>query len=121
MATLEEVRDFLRSLKKILADPKCMKTLERRRVNDITLEDLGYRFLDVKNELISLTVQEYMTGPTEHHDTNKDGEVWEFGKRIQERDIYIKLHIYQAGTLDALVCISFHFSDQPLKFPYHCM
>jgi len=41
-----------------------------------------------------------------------------YGKKISNRDIYIKLKIAEVGAAKIAKCISFHFAERPLRYPF---
>jgi hypothetical protein len=42
--------------------------------------------------------------------------MWVFGKDVKGREIYIKVII--SGTTSQTICISFHFAEHPLVYPF---
>jgi len=81
------------------------------------LNDLGITVRMRDEILLSIELQDYSSGPTpeEMH----TGDYWIFGSAIDSIEIYIKLKIvaYNNGSEKA-VCISFHPSEGPLKYPF---
>lgn len=80
------------------------------------LAELGLTKQDRKNEILSLSVTDYCSGP--EPDMDKPGHVWMFGKQINGRNVYIKLKIAHAGGIKIAKCLSFHAAKFPLCFPY---
>ena len=82
-------------------------TMIPRKKNIDSISDYGLTFTDVKNELLSLEVSDYESGPEQ--DYSYSGEIWVFKRNICNRDFYIKLKIDVAkdGT-EILKCLSFH-------------
>lgn len=67
-----------------------------------------------KSEIKTLRYVHYDRGPTP--DRNGDGtDIWEFGKRIDDHLVYIKLKI--DPTLGCK-CLSFKKSSGPFTLPY---
>ena len=70
---------------------------------------------EAKHHLLSLSHLNYVKGPEVDRD-RPEFNIWEFGKTIEGRDVYIKLSddlgIYGAK------CISFHFADFPIRYPF---
>ena len=58
----------------------------------------------------------YCKGP--EADRDRPGELWFFGKVIQDKGIYIKLKIADADGIKIAKCISFHIAEYPMSFPY---
>lgn len=89
--------------------------------NDSTIQSLGYDYDSVKDEILGLATINYAHGPEIDRD-GYAGELWIFGKVIQNQEVYIKLKVKDLNSdgnkqLNTL-CISFHFSKYPLKYPF---
>ena len=86
----------------------------QRLENNETMKDLGFNRRVYEDLILALSTDDYASGPDE--DRDRPGHLWVFGKRIG-REIYIKLKLYQFGGRDYAKCISFHYSEAPLKYP----
>ena len=86
-----------------------------RDKNQKTLQELdivpSYRKVVIEN----LRVEDYVRGPVVD-ELNRLGEMWVFGKDVKGREIYIKVMI--VGTTSQTICISFHFAEHPLVYPF---
>lgn len=76
---------------------------------------LEYSIHDVKGELASLESVHYAGGPSKDTLYNS-ADMWVFGKQIQGKEVYIKITMGQPS--DKVLCISFHFSEETLNYPY---
>jgi hypothetical protein len=79
---------------------------------------LEFRVEDVKKELKELnelSVVHYSEGPVKETLYN-GADMWIFGKVIQNKEVYIKISLGQPS--DKAICISFHFSDYSMTYPY---
>ena len=114
MITKEQVESFLEELHSKM---KIFGILFRddREKNRNTLQELeivpSYRKVVVEN----LRVEDYVQGPVVD-ELNRLGEMWVFGKDVKGREIYIKVMI--SGTTSQTICISFHFAEHPLVYPF---
>ena len=114
MITKEQVESFLEELHTKM---KIFGILFRddREKNRNTLQELeivpSYRKVVVEN----LRVEDYVQGPVVD-ELNRLGEMWVFGKDVKGREIYIKVMI--SGTTSQTICISFHFAERPLVYPF---
>ena len=81
---------------------------------------LGYTHQNLKEEIRTLSIENYSRGPLP--DRIYMGEMWEFGKIIAGREIYIKLQLSAyndpGDLIETLFCISFHFAEFPMRYPY---
>ena len=120
IASEENVEKFLIDLKIMLLTKDCRFEIKGiRRGQDPTsiyttpntMLDLDYDTEDVKNELISLTSNEYIETIIDDADSNRP-PFWVFGKEIKRKDIYIKVKI---KTASSVFCVSFHYPEYPLK------
>ena len=87
-----------------------------RRKNLASLAKLGLTKRNCKEEILSLSEADYCNGPKP--DTDRLGEIWEFGKLIEGKEVYIKLKIAQVGNEMIAKCLSFHVAEYPLCFPF---
>jgi hypothetical protein len=110
----ERIVSFLKEFKQIATKGRGIDLVGRRK-NLESLAGLGLTRRNCKNEILSLSVADYCAGPKP--DTDKTGEIWEFGKTIDTREIYIKLKIARVGSERIAKCISFHLAEFPLRFP----
>ena len=116
MCTEREVEDFLREfLFKLDFWGLLIRTDRTDPKNSNTMLALGIRLIHVKEILKELTPEDYSRGPVS--DTLYRGsDMWVFGKMVKEREIYIKV---QMGPPNGeTVCISFHFSDNRMNYPF---
>ena len=110
MVTKEQVESFLEELHTKM---KIFGILFRddREKNRNTLQELeivpSYRKVVVEN----LRSQ----GPVVD-ELNRLGEMWVFGKDVKGREIYIKVMI--SGITSQTICISFHFAEHSLVYPF---
>ena len=77
---------------------------------------LGLTRKTVELEILSLSVVDYSSGPKA--DRDRAGEVWIFGKAINEHEIYIKLKIVEIEETKIAKCISFHEAEFSLTYPF---
>ena len=93
-----------------------------RDVNTQALLVMGLTFADRICVILSLSVEDYSSGPL--RDLNRAGDVWIFGKEVHGLEVYIKLKLveYRSTGTNAIVsqavCISFHPTREPLDYPF---
>lgn len=111
----QQVRDFLYSIKETIANPVVEPgwVLVKRQENMECMAQLGFKYQDIKEVLLSLSVEDYCEGPC--RDRDQKGEVWIFGKEIENKSVYIKLKLASLDKLKTVRVISFHFSEYPLE------
>jgi hypothetical protein len=88
-------------------------TIPDREKNLKTLEEMGLTKYDIQTELMKLVCEDYIDGPNQDHDPGYPGEIWEFGKKINSEEIYIKLKI---ASNDKPVCLSFHHTEKQINY-----
>lgn len=86
-----------------------------RPKNQETIVALGLTLLNIREIILSLSVADYCHGPEK--DRDKPGEIWVFGKQVQNKEVYIKLKIAHVGNEKIAKCISFHAAERPLRYP----
>ena len=90
------------------------KFAEREKSRD-SIARLGITQKQAKEEIMGLTYEDYCRGPVS--DTGpKGGELWEFGKRIEGKEIFVRLKVVL--QLRMAKCQSFHIAEWPLHYPY---
>ncbi len=80
-----------------------------------TLLDLDYDAEDVVERLKELKVEEYSETKIDKDDVNPP-ILFVFGKEINDKLIYVKLKIRDQRK--QVVCVSFHYVKDKMKFPY---
>ena len=114
-AKKEAIRRFLREFKRIATSGRGIDIVDRVK-NMQALARLGLTKRNCREEILSLSVEDYCDGPKP--DKDRPGEVWEFGKLMGGKDIYIKLKIAHVGRVKLAKCISFHEAERGLCFPF---
>lgn len=63
----------------------------------------------------SLKSDDFVRGPLP--DTlNKGTDLWEFGKKVKKKDVYIKITMGNQNS--SVVCISFHIAEHKLVYAF---
>jgi hypothetical protein len=114
-ARKEATRRFLREFKQIATSGRGIDIVDRRK-NMQALARLGLTKGNCREEILGLSVEDYCDGPKP--DKDRPGEVWEFGKLIEDREVYIKLKIARVKGVKLAKCISFHEAERSLCFPF---
>jgi hypothetical protein len=114
----ETVRDFLQLVKETIANPVVDEgwLFVARPENNQCLLDLEFKYKDVKEALLSLSVDDYSEGPTK--DRKEKGDIWIFGKEIRGKTVYIKIKLASFGPIRIVRVISFHFAEYPIEYPF---
>jgi hypothetical protein len=115
------VRDFLVDVKQTITAPGDWSgwVLVPREENMRCISKLGFKLGDVRDEILSLSVEDYCDGPV--MDRDEPGQLWVFGKAIKGMEVYIKLKLATFGTTNPIKqvrVISFHAADKRLPYPY---
>lgn len=122
----KRVKEFLNELHMILRkkdfDAEKHLTIIKSKKEEMqystkfTLVDLEYDASDVASQLQKLTIKEY--SETLFDTDDKDPPLlFVFGKRLNNKQVYIKLKI--KGTKEKrILCVSFHYAKYEMKLPY---
>lgn len=114
MVTENEVRRFLQQFFQ-KAKTFGLYFRDDRGKNMQTLLDLEITPRQRKDIIMQLEVPDYIEGPLE--DTlYKKGEMWVFGKKVKNNDVYIKISKGLEGC--GAFCISFHIAERQLKYKF---
>jgi hypothetical protein len=76
--------------------------------------ELELKEFEKEKYLLDLAVENYYRGPSKDYDGGPD--LWEFGKMIKGREVYIKITIGLNNK--PVICISFHFPEKEIKYPF---
>jgi hypothetical protein len=114
MGQREDVEAFLNDFKQKLRSFG-MVFLRSRGENLKTVLELELSENSVREHLANLTVENFYKGPSKDSDDGPD--LWEFGKRIEGREVYIK--ITKGNFNKPVVCISFHFPIRTITYPFN--
>ena len=92
-----------------------VRTDRINKKNRNTLFALDLSNHHIKEILKQLKPEEYSEGPIT--DTlYQNSDMWVFGKIIKAREIYIKIQLGKPGS--NTICISFHFAEYTMKYPF---
>jgi hypothetical protein len=117
--SLEELRSsilhFLKDFKELMGQGHYVVMNHYKNLQ--TLRDLGITARIRDEFILSIALENYTSGP--NPDDLHPGDYWVFGKRLDAKEIYIKLKIvtYNNGN-ERAVCISFHPSEYRLNHPF---
>ena len=114
----EKVRDFLQSIKETIANPVADQgwVLVPRPENKECILQLGFKYRDISETLLDLSVEDYCEGPC--RDRDQPGDLWVFGKVMENKAVYIKMKLASFGPLRIVRIISFHFAEHKLEHPF---
>lgn len=113
-ATFNEVERFLSNLFGKMKISEIIFLDDRKKNRDALLE-LDIVPADRISAIKSLTVEDYSEGPILDV-LNLLGEMWVFGKDVNEKEVYIKISLGLPNRNS--ICVSFHPSEHPMKYPY---
>lgn len=111
--TVSEIKSFLLGVKYAIQDGRFL--LRRRQKNKEFLAQLGISQHDVAYEIEGLSITDYCAGPLK--DREFEGDVWEFGKVVAGKEVYIKLKLGGDRRYQQVTVISFHIAEFPLSYP----
>lgn len=107
-----DIEDFLIKLRLKLNIYGYVFSRERTE-NKETMKELGISMLNVKDILSELKKEDYSEGPKD--DQEEGGDIWVFGKEIDNKEIYIKLNLGKENR--KVICYSFHFAKSKMNLP----
>lgn len=106
-----QIRCFLKEFKFLMDENQFI--VRKHQKNRDGLVRLGLNYLQLYNVIRSLRIYDYYAGPK--IDTLHPGEYWEFGKTINNIEVYIKIKVDY--THDKAYCYSFHPAEFPIRYP----
>ncbi len=107
---------FLKEFKK-LAVSSGVDIFIRRKEYQNAFSELEITIADAFNELMSLSIENYCSGPEPDRDV-PGTSVWEFGTTIEGKEVYTKLKIVEINGQKYAKCISFHKAKYPQCYPF---
>jgi hypothetical protein len=112
---IQLIQRFLLDFKKIAVANGVYVVERKDGKNQKTLLNLGLTKKNREDIIKTLSVTDYCNGP--ELDKDKPGYIWEFGKIIDGREVYIKLKLVESEGATQALCISFHEAEFALCFP----
>ena len=116
------VQVFLNELKGLLSEKQVILNIIEREdkekgynLSDCRAE-LGIDNNDIKEYLKDLSIENYVETCDDERNKNSNS-YYVFGKFVNEKEIYIKGKI-QSYDKKIVVCMSFHFAEYKLNYPY---
>lgn len=114
IATLAEIQKFLNDFHQKVEVFDIM-FLDEREKNMNAISDLSLTRGERKQIIKSLTIDNYSEGPIKNL-LNQWGDLWVFGKDVQNQEVYIKICYGQPNR--STICVSFHVAEFPMQYPY---
>lgn len=115
MASKNEVEKFLDEFKYKMKYHKGVYFRDDRPKNLELLSALEFTASKKISILNSLKVENYSEGPLPDS-LNKGADMWVFGAVVKKREVYIKITLGLPNKQPT--CISFHFSEHPIKYKF---
>lgn len=115
--TPDEVELFLQAFKVKVNTFEVVFLNERPKNSIKALLAISFSPANRRALLLDLQVGDYAQGPFADKITGLP--LWVFGRRVNQVDLYIKIHMGASGK--PAVCVSFHEEEKdkaPLTFPY---
>lgn len=92
-----------------------IRTDRTNNKNTRALLALEFSHAHVRQVLKELKLEDYSEGPIEDK-LYKVSPMWIFGKMIKGQEVYIKIQI--GCPESTTICISFHFSEHKMYYPF---
>jgi len=105
ISTPAEITAFLRNFKRLAQNNF---TFIHRKKNLDFISQLGITIRQAKIIIMQLIYKDYHKGPEKDRD-RKRGNIWEFGTKIDNEEVYIKLS--DDFSRNIAKCISFHKAE----------
>lgn len=110
-----QILNFLKDFKELMGQGHYY--VKEHHKNIQALRDLGINARLRDEFILSVAKDDYSSGP--NPDEYHPGYYWVFGKNLDAVEIYIKLKIVSLNNgNERAVCLSFHPSEHPLKYPF---
>lgn len=115
----QQVQSFLQRAKYLVEIGQ--RYIQQREATRRTVAHLTITYSHVWDVVLGLSVDDYVSGPQEDDNPRFPGSIWVFGVCIEDSpEIYLKLKMDEEAPQGLLVCLSFHFSDRQMRYPYRC-
>lgn len=108
----EKVTEFLKVYKSF-AQKRWVFVYRKKNLDSLT--ELGIMPKQAKKVILGLTAADYCSGPEEDRD-RKGTNMWVFGAKVNDEEIYIKLSDDFRG--EQAKCVSFHKAEFPIRKPF---
>jgi hypothetical protein len=116
MAKWEEVDQFLKDFNFKMGFWGLLIRVDRTDLkNTTTLLALEFNHTQVKRILVELKPEDYSQGPLTDKLLGRS-DMWVVGKTIKGREVYIKIQLGLPSS--ETICISFHFAEYQMNYPF---
>ncbi len=89
---------------------------KNREKNFNTLLELEITAFERIEYIKNLSVKNYFSGPKKDAFDPNSPPNWEFGMKIKEKEVYIKINMGKPNK--SVMCISFHIAESDITYPY---
>jgi hypothetical protein len=110
----KQIHTFLIEFKRAVTQGSGVMLVPRHDTK-VTLAHLGITKRNLEEILLTLSVDNYSSGP--ETDRDRGGDIWVFGKQIRGYEMYIKLKVTEVSGTKIAKCISCHIAKYPMKYP----
>lgn len=114
IATLAEIQKFLNDFHQKVEIFDII-ILNDREKNAKTQAELGLSPNAQREIIKEIQVDDYSEGPIKNI-LNTWGDLWVFGKDVNEQEVYIKIAYGRPNS--KAICVSFHIAEFPMNYPY---
>lgn len=124
----KDVKAFLEKLNMVVNNKKFnidsdLIIIQSRKNSDkeqfstpFTLVDLEYDCFDILDRLKELTIENYSETKIDR-DNDNPPLLYVFGMYIEEKLVYIKIKL-KGDNQKRVLCLSFHYAEKQMEFPY---
>ena len=105
-ARASDIAAYLGNVKRLITSGYYDFVSRKKNMQDLAKH--GLSIADAKDEILALTVGDYYKGPKKDFDPKHPGDIWEFKKKVDGIQFYIKVKIDNANGTDILKCLGFH-------------
>ena len=85
--------------------------------NYYTIADLEYDVSDVVDRIKEITVKDFSERIVDVDDLDPPA-LFVFGKKINKKEVYIKLKIRDKGKKGHILIVSFHYAEHQMVYPF---
>ncbi|QQS34777.1 MAG: toxin [Ignavibacteriales bacterium] len=114
ISIIDEIEGFLTEFKQKLK----VFDIVYHRSDDNTeaVVELDIKPVNRNETLLKLTSNDYYKGPNPDLHDPYGSPVWEFGKVVNNKEVYIKISLGSPGK--PVICKSFHLPKRKINYPY---
>ena len=111
----KRIEAYLSLVKKALSTGGLLIFANREK-NLAFIKRHGLTIAEIRECILCLSLSNYCNGPLYDNSGDNRHDVWIFGTKLGDVEVYIKLSF--GNSINTIICISFHEAERVMLYPF---